>query len=81
MSAIALSIGDETADPGDSELVMLAVDSVFLSVPPVAPGIAIGAVAEARSCAPAPALLSTMVGVLGDWVLDSVVASCAGRSV
>lgn len=75
MSVNAFSIGEDTADPGESELVMLAVDSAVLSV---APGIAMGAVAAVRMCA--PALLSTIVGVLGDC-LGSDVASCAGRSV
>jgi hypothetical protein len=45
MSVNAFKAGEESADPGERELVILAVDNAVLRFPPC---MAIGAVAENR---------------------------------
>jgi hypothetical protein len=74
MSVNAFKAGEESADPGERELVILAVDSAVLRFPPC---MAIGAVAENRRCP--SALLSTIVGVFGDS--RGAVVAYRGRSV
>lgn len=74
MSVNAFKAGEESADPGERELVILAVDNAVLRFPPC---MAIGAVAENRRYP--SALLSTIVGVFGDS--RGAVVAYRGRSV
>jgi hypothetical protein len=74
-SVSAFSMGDERAEPGDNEPVMLARDGWLLKKPSC---IAIGAVAECRSFPPVSP--SRLTALSGDCA-SAVVVVCEGRSV